>query len=224
MTDSSFLPSSSGVPIPFCETRGNLLGRPPACSAAPAAVNRRASAFKWLRVACPPVCGARWGPRRFHGGCLAVLLRCASGLGPARQPLSRCEAAGLAGLVVDNASTTIAPTLMPSETSPDTERALADEAAAKAAGFSLRPPVYGIGTAVNATGERNFRQSRREFEALPFAPASAPPRRGARGADPRIRGGQESKTRLPAPGTVTARPAADDRDVGHSVAAEPAAE
>jgi hypothetical protein len=53
--------------------------------------------------------------------------------------------------------------------SPDRDCALADEAAAKAAGFSLRPPVYAIGTAVNATGERNFRQSRRDFEALPFA-------------------------------------------------------
>jgi hypothetical protein len=71
-------------------------------------------------------------------------------------------------LVTDNTST-IAPTLNPSETAPDTERALADEAAAKDGGFSLKPPVYAIGTAVNATGERNFRQSRREFEALPFA-------------------------------------------------------
>jgi len=70
--------------------------------------------------------------------------------------------------VVDNTST-IAPTLTPSETSPDTERALADEAAATHAAFSLKPPVYAIGTAVNATGERNFRQSRREFQALPYA-------------------------------------------------------
>src|SRR5262249_56131791 len=53
--------------------------------------------------------------------------------------------------------------------SPDTERALADEAAGIQAGFSLRPPIYAIGTAVNATGERNFRQSRRDCEALPFA-------------------------------------------------------
>src|SRR5262249_44402519 len=53
--------------------------------------------------------------------------------------------------------------------SPDTERALADEAAARAAGFSLRPPVYVLGTAVNTTGVRNFRQSGRAFEAVPFA-------------------------------------------------------
>jgi len=72
-------------------------------------------------------------------------------------------------LLTDN-SPLSTPTL---DTSPglslDTERALADAAAAKAAGFSLRPPIYAIGTAVNATGERNFRQSRRDFEALPFA-------------------------------------------------------
>ncbi len=272
----------------------NLLERPPACSAAGSAVNRRASAFKWLRVASPPACGARWRPRRTHGGCLAPLLRGASGRGPScpvpeglgegtgddgrdfqspRRPLCHappkqvrlrrppaatagrrpaklrhqadterercvpnlstmrrrkllvrppvCSAAASAAnraagqgaplippasppcfaappaaarlvqfprlrakelaktgqsqrrflrlrLVTDNAST-IAPTLTPSETAPDTERALADEAAARAAGFSLKPPVYAIGTAVNATGERNFRQSRREFEALPFA-------------------------------------------------------
>jgi hypothetical protein len=74
-------------------------------------------------------------------------------------------------LVTDNTSLiSSTPTSQnPLVRSADTERALADEAAAKAAGFSLRPPVYAIGTAVNATGVRNFRQSRREFEALPFA-------------------------------------------------------
>src|SRR5262249_54439587 len=53
--------------------------------------------------------------------------------------------------------------------SPDAERARSDEAAAREAGFSLRPPIFALGTAVNATGERNFRQSRRAFEELPFA-------------------------------------------------------
>jgi hypothetical protein len=64
-------------------------------------------------------------------------------------------------LLVDNTSLT--------QPSPDTDRAVADEAAAAQAGFSLRPPVYAIGTAVNSVGVRNFRQSRRDFEALPFA-------------------------------------------------------
>ena len=53
--------------------------------------------------------------------------------------------------------------------SPDTERALADEAAARLAGFSLRPPIYALGTAVNATGVENFRQSRQAFESMAFA-------------------------------------------------------
>jgi hypothetical protein len=74
-------------------------------------------------------------------------------------------------LVVDNTSliaSTSSTQAIPLS-SPDTERAVADEAAANAAGFSLRPPVFAIGTAVNATGVRNFRQSRRDFEALSFA-------------------------------------------------------
>jgi hypothetical protein len=50
-----------------------------------------------------------------------------------------------------------------------TQLAQDDEAAAQAAGFYLRPPVYAIGTAVNATGVRNFSQSPRDFDALPFA-------------------------------------------------------
>ena len=48
-------------------------------------------------------------------------------------------------------------------------RATADEQAAKAAGFSLDPPIYTIGTLVNETGQANFRQSRQDFEALPTA-------------------------------------------------------
>src|SRR5262249_56136614 len=52
---------------------------------------------------------------------------------------------------------------------PDAERAVGEGGAGKAAGFSLRAPIYAIGTAVNATGVKNFRQSRRDFEALPFA-------------------------------------------------------
>lgn len=46
-------------------------------------------------------------------------------------------------------------------------RAKADEAAAKAAGFSVAPPVYEIGSLVNAIGVENFRASRSEYEAMP---------------------------------------------------------
>jgi len=52
--------------------------------------------------------------------------------------------------------------------SPDTERALTDEADVSRR-LLAAPRLYAIGTQVNATGERNFRQSRREFDALPFA-------------------------------------------------------
>lgn len=48
-------------------------------------------------------------------------------------------------------------------------RLTADEATARAAGFALEPPVYALGTLVNETGARNFRASRAEFEALPYA-------------------------------------------------------
>jgi hypothetical protein len=49
------------------------------------------------------------------------------------------------------------------------ERLTADEAAARAAGFAPRPPVYALGTRVIALGAQNFRRSRQEFEQLPPA-------------------------------------------------------
>lgn len=52
-------------------------------------------------------------------------------------------------------------------------RALRDEAAARAAGFSLKNPIYAIGTTVNETGTDNFRQSRADWEALPPAREAA---------------------------------------------------
>src|SRR5262249_49090982 len=48
-------------------------------------------------------------------------------------------------------------------------RASADETAATRAGFALKPPIYALGTAVNSVGVKNFRQSRRDFEELPYA-------------------------------------------------------
>ena len=47
-------------------------------------------------------------------------------------------------------------------------RASADEALARSMGFSPKPPVYTIGTVVNEIGVDNARQSRKDFEALPF--------------------------------------------------------
>jgi hypothetical protein len=43
-------------------------------------------------------------------------------------------------------------------------RAEEDEAAAVAAGWSLKPPVYAIGSKVNSTGVANFRASRQEHD------------------------------------------------------------
>ena len=43
-------------------------------------------------------------------------------------------------------------------------RMLAQAAAARAAGFSLKPTVYQLGTSVNETGVENFKASRREFD------------------------------------------------------------
>jgi len=48
------------------------------------------------------------------------------------------------------------------------ERATADEALARLAGFSPEPPVYAVGTLINETGHQNLRQSRRDVEELPF--------------------------------------------------------
>ena len=47
------------------------------------------------------------------------------------------------------------------------ERITADEAAARAAGFSPKPPVYAAGTQIISTGKQNLRQSRRDYDALP---------------------------------------------------------
>jgi hypothetical protein len=46
-------------------------------------------------------------------------------------------------------------------------RAEEDEAAAVAAGWSLAPPVYAIGSSVNSTGVANFRASRQEHDDKP---------------------------------------------------------
>ena len=50
-------------------------------------------------------------------------------------------------------------------------RAFLDEAEAIAAGFSLEPPIYALGTVVNETGVENFKRSRLEFVAMPEHPA-----------------------------------------------------
>lgn len=47
------------------------------------------------------------------------------------------------------------------------QRATEDGDAANAAGFSVAPPVYTIGTMVVDMGVQNFRQSRKDFEDLP---------------------------------------------------------
>lgn len=52
-------------------------------------------------------------------------------------------------------------------------RAKSDEEQAKALGFSPAPPVFQIGTKVNAIGVANFRQSREEWAALPSLPELA---------------------------------------------------
>jgi hypothetical protein len=45
-------------------------------------------------------------------------------------------------------------------------RAIADEEAAAAAGFTLKPPIYEIGRLVNSVGVKNFRRSQMEFEKM----------------------------------------------------------
>ena len=44
-----------------------------------------------------------------------------------------------------------------------------DEAAAIAAGFSPKPPIYALGTPVIQLGQDNFQRSRQDFEKLPRA-------------------------------------------------------
>lgn len=48
------------------------------------------------------------------------------------------------------------------------DRARADEAAARAAGFSPKPPIYQIGTLVNELGIANFKASRAAHDAKPL--------------------------------------------------------
>ena len=48
------------------------------------------------------------------------------------------------------------------------DRARADEAAARAAGFSPKPPIYQIGTLVNEIGVENFKASRAAHDAKPL--------------------------------------------------------
>jgi hypothetical protein len=52
------------------------------------------------------------------------------------------------------------------------ERVQTDEDAAKAAGFSPKPPIYTRGMLVNETGHANFRASRQDVEKLPQARAA----------------------------------------------------
>lgn len=49
------------------------------------------------------------------------------------------------------------------------ERLKAQEAAARASGFALKPPVFALGTRVLEVGAENFRRSRLDFDALPRA-------------------------------------------------------
>jgi hypothetical protein len=60
-------------------------------------------------------------------------------------------------------------TATPDFTTADATRARDDEVLALKNGFASRPPLYALGTPVNELGVENFRQSRAEFEALPFA-------------------------------------------------------
>jgi hypothetical protein len=49
-------------------------------------------------------------------------------------------------------------------------RTQADEAVARSLGFTPAPPIYQIGTTVNATGVENFRASREDWSKLPSIP------------------------------------------------------
>lgn len=64
--------------------------------------------------------------------------------------------------------TVFVPKLVPADDGPISAdgkaRAEEDEAAAVAAGWSLKPPVYAIGSKVNSTGVANFRASRQEHD------------------------------------------------------------
>jgi hypothetical protein len=52
-------------------------------------------------------------------------------------------------------------------------RATSDEEGARSIGLSPRPPVYEIGSRVNAMGVKNFRRSRDKWEAMPTLPELA---------------------------------------------------
>lgn len=59
---------------------------------------------------------------------------------------------------------TITPDVINGISTEGKRRAEEDEAAAVAAGWSLKPPVYAIGSQVNSTGVANFRASRQEHD------------------------------------------------------------
>ncbi len=48
-------------------------------------------------------------------------------------------------------------------------RSVINDAISRAAGFSLQPTLFAIGTKVNSTGVENFKRSRAKYEALPSA-------------------------------------------------------
>jgi hypothetical protein len=48
------------------------------------------------------------------------------------------------------------------------DRALGDEAAARAAGFDPKDPIYEVGSRVNDTGVKNFTRSRAAYDEMPF--------------------------------------------------------
>lgn len=54
-------------------------------------------------------------------------------------------------------------------TTENLERLTLQERLASANGFSLKAPIYALGTPVNDTGRENFRKSRQTFENLPLA-------------------------------------------------------
>ena len=59
--------------------------------------------------------------------------------------------------------------IAPNHSASDLERLQEDEAAAKAAGFAVAPPMYALGTPCISLGHENYRASRQQFEQLPLA-------------------------------------------------------
>jgi len=64
----------------------------------------------------------------------------------------------------------VAPSANPLVSTEGAQRAKSDELVAKSLGFSPTPPVFEIGTRVNATGVDNFRRSREDWEKQPSLP------------------------------------------------------